>query len=89
MSPLSKRVAALEASLSPLPAGYEVVTYCQGDIGFDDALAKIMDEDRGKPEGITDQDEVFRASVIKGLKGHGDNLAIVRTVVDPKPEVAP
>ena len=85
MNPLSKRVAALEASLSPLPAGYEVVSYCRGDIAFDAALAKIMDEDRGKPGGITDRDEVFRASVIKGLKGQGEDLVIVRTVVDPEP----
>jgi len=48
-----------------------------------------VEEDRGKAGGITDQDEVFRVSVIKGLKGQGEDLTIVRTVVDPKSEPSP
>jgi len=63
--------------------------YCRGDDGFDAALAEIVEEGRGKAGGITDQDEVFRVSVIKGLKGQGEDLTIVRTVVDPKLEPSP
>jgi hypothetical protein len=66
-----------------------MATYCRGDDGFDAALAEIVEEDRGKAGGITDQDEVFRVSVIKGLKGQGEDLTIVRTVVDPKLEPSP
>ena len=69
MSVLSKRLAALEASLAPPPSPYVIATYCRGDDGFDAALAEIVEEDRGKPGGITDQDEVFSISVIKGLAG--------------------
>ena len=89
MSVLSKRLAALEASLAPLPSPYVIATYCRGDDGFDAALAEIVEEDRGKPGGITDQDEVFSVSVIKGLAGQGEDLTIIRTVVDPKPEPSP
>jgi hypothetical protein len=48
-----------------------------------------VEKDRGKPGGITDQDEVFSISVIKGLPGQGEDLTIVRTVVNPKPEPSP
>ena len=89
MSILSKRVAALESSLLPPPSQYAVADYCRGDIGFDAALAEIVEKDRGKPGGITDQDEVFSISVIKGLGGQGEDLTIIRTVVDPKPEPLP
>lgn len=89
MSVLSKRLAALEASLGPPPSQYVIATYCRGDDGFDAALAEVAEEDRGKPGGITDQDEVFRISVIKGLEGRGEDLTIVRTVVDPRPELSP
>jgi hypothetical protein len=64
----------------------------RGDDGFDAALAEMVERGRGKPGGITDQHEVFRISVIKGLKGlkgHGEDLTIIRTVVDPKPESSP
>ena len=66
-----------------------MATYRRGDDGFDAALAEIVEKDRGKPGGITDQDEVFRISVIKRLEGQGKDLKIVRTVVDPKPEPLP
>jgi hypothetical protein len=89
LSVLSKRLAALEASLPPSPSQCVIATYCRGDDGFDAALAEIMEEDRGKPEGITDQDEVLDIAVIKGLKGEGEDLTIIRTVVDPKPEPSP
>ena len=82
MSILSKRVAALEASLPPPPSQYVVADYCRGDDGFDAALAGILEKDRGRPGGNTDRDEVFSISVIKGL-GQGEDLTIVRTVVDP------
>jgi hypothetical protein len=49
-------------------------------------LAKIVEEHRGKPGEITDRDKVFRISVIKGLEGRGEDLTIVRTIVDPKAE---
>jgi hypothetical protein len=83
---LSKRVAALEAYLPPPPSQYAVADYCRGDIGFDAALAEIVEKDRGKPGGITDQDQVFSISVIKGLPGQAEDLTIIRTLVDPKPE---
>ena len=92
MSVLSKRLAALEASLPPPPSQFAIATYCRGDDGFDAALAEIVEKDRGKPGGITDQHEVFSISVIKGLKGlngQGEDLTIIRTVVDPKPEPSP
>ena len=89
MSVLSKRLAALEASLPPPPSQYVTASYCRGDDGFDAALAKIMKEDRGKPGGITDQDEVFSVSIIKGLESQGKDFAIILTVVDPKPEPCP
>ena len=89
MSLLSKRLAALEASLPPPPSQFAVADYCRGDDGFDAALAEIVEKDRGKPGGITDQDEVFSISVIKGLPGSGEDLTIIRTVVDPKPEPSP
>jgi hypothetical protein len=89
LSILSKRVAALEASLPPLPSQYALADYCRGDDGFDAALAEIVEKDRGKPGGITDQDEVFSISVIKGLPGQGEDLKIIRNVVDPKPEPPP
>ncbi len=85
-SKLSKRVAALEASLPPPPSQYFIKDYCRGDDGFDAALAEIVEKDRGKPGGITDQHEVFSISVIKGLKGlngQGEDLTIIRTVVYP------
>jgi len=63
-----------------------MATYRRGDDGFGAALAEIVEQDRGKPGGITDQDEVFSISVIKGLGGQGEDLTIIRTVVDPKPE---
>jgi hypothetical protein len=66
-----------------------MATYCRGDDGFDDALAEVVEEDRGKPGEITDQDEVFSISVIKGLEGQAEDLTIIRTVVDPKPEPSP
>jgi hypothetical protein len=89
LSVLSKRLAALEASV-PLPLRQCVIAiYCRGDEGFDAAVAEIAEEDRGKPGGITDQDEVFSVSVIKGLKGQGEDLTIVLTVVDPTPEPSP
>jgi hypothetical protein len=83
---LSKRLAALEASLPPPPSQYAVATYCRGDDGFDAALAEVVEEERGKPGGITDQVEVFSVAVIKGLKGQAEDLTIILTVVDPKPE---
>jgi hypothetical protein len=83
---LSKRLAALEASLPPPPSQYAVATYCRGDDGFDAALAEIVEEHRGKPGGITDRDEVFSVSIIKGLEGQGKDLTIILTVVDPKPK---
>ena len=86
MSVLSKRVAALESSLLPPPSQFAIADYCRGDDGFDAALAEIVEKDRGKPGGITDRDEVISISVIKGLSGQREDLAIVRTVVDPKPE---
>lgn len=86
MSVLSKRLAALEASLPPPPSQYVIATYYRGDDGFDAALAAIVEEGRGKPGGITDQGEMFSISVIKGLPGRGEDLTIIRTVVDPKPE---
>jgi hypothetical protein len=89
LSVLSKRLAALEASLAPPPSPYVIATYCRGDDGFDAALAEVVEEGRGKPGGITDQDEVFSVSVIKGLAGQGEDLTIIRTVVDPKPEPSP
>ena len=55
----------------------------------DAALAEIMEEDRGKPGGIADRDEVLDILVIKGLPGQGEDLTIIRTVVDPKPEPSP
>ncbi len=76
MSILSKRVAALEASLAPSPSPYVIATYCRGDDGFDAALAEITEEDRGKPGAITDQDEVFSVSVIKGLEGQDEDFTI-------------
>jgi hypothetical protein len=89
LSILSKRVAALESSLLPPPSQYAVADYCRGDDGFEAALAEIVEKDRGKPGRITDQDEVFSIAVIKGLPGQRENLTIVRTVVDPKPEPSP
>jgi hypothetical protein len=89
MSVLSKRLAALEASLPAPPSECVVATYCRGDDGFDAALAKVVEAGRGKPGGIPDQDEVFRVSIIKGLEGQGKDLTIIRTVVDPKPEPSP
>jgi hypothetical protein len=89
LSVLSKRVAALEAYLTPPPSQCVIATYCRGDDGFDAALAEIMEENCGKPGGITDQDEVFSILVIKGLEGQGEDLTIIRTVVDPKPEPSP
>jgi hypothetical protein len=89
LSILSKRVAALESSLPPPPSQYGIATYCRGDDGFDAALAEIVERDRGKPGGLTDPDEVFSISVIKGLNGQGEDLTIIRTVVDPKPEPSP
>ena len=89
MSVLSRRLAALEASLPPPPSQYVIATYSRGDNGFDAALAEIVERNRGKPGGITDQHEVFSISVMKGLKGlngQGEDLTIIRTVVDPKPE---
>jgi hypothetical protein len=86
LSVLSKRLAALEASVTPPPRQCVIAVYCRGDEGFDAALAEIVEEDRGKPGGITDQDEVFSLLVIKGLEGQGKDLTIIRTVVDPKPE---
>jgi hypothetical protein len=53
---------------------------------------RLRERGRGKPGGITDQDEVFSISVIKGLKGlngQGEDLTIIRTVVDLKPEPSP
>jgi hypothetical protein len=85
LSVLSKRLALLEASLPPPPSQYVIATYRRGDDGFDAALAEIV-EDRGKPGGITDQDEVFSVSAIKGLEGQGEDLTIIRTVVGPKPQ---
>jgi hypothetical protein len=38
---------------------------------------------------IADQDEVLSVSVIKGLEGQGEDLTIIRTVADPKPEPSP
>lgn len=72
MSILSKRVAALAASLPPPPSQFDVADYRRGDEGFDAALAGIVERNRGKPGGITDQDEVFSISVIKGLPGQGE-----------------
>jgi hypothetical protein len=89
LSVLSKRLAALEASVPPPPSQYVIAVYCRGDEGFDAALAEITEEDRGKPRGITDQDEVFSVAVIKGLKGQAEDLTIILTVVDPKPELSP
>jgi hypothetical protein len=89
LSVLSKRLAALEASLPPPPSQYAIATLCRGDDGFRAALAEIVERNRGKSGGITDQDEVFSISVIKGLNGHGEDLTIIRTVVDPKPEPSP
>jgi hypothetical protein len=82
LSVLSKRLAVLEASVAPPPSQCVIAVYCRGDEGFDAALAEIAEEDRGKPGGITDQDEVFSFSVIKGLKGRGEDLTIIRTVVE-------
>jgi hypothetical protein len=48
-----------------------------------------VEEERGKPGGITDQDEVVSILVIRGLEGRGEDLTIVRTVVDPKPQPSP
>jgi hypothetical protein len=79
LSVLSKRLAGLEASLPPPPSQYAIADYCRGDDGFDAALAEIVERDRGKPGGITDQDEVFSISVITGLRG--EDLTIIRTVV--------
>lgn len=87
MSVLSKRLAALETSLPLPPSRYATATYCRGDDGCDAALAKIAEEGRGKPGGITDQDEVFMISVIKGLEGQGEDLSIIRTVADPNTAV--
>ncbi len=89
MSVLSKRLAALEASVPPPPSQYVIAVYCRGDDGFDAALAEITEEDGGKPGGITDQDEVFSVLVIKGLEGQSEDSTIIRTVVDPKPEPSP
>jgi hypothetical protein len=89
LSILSKRVAALESSLPPPASPYVAAYFCRGDDGFDAALAEFVEKDRGKPGGITDQDEVFSIAVIKGLPGQRENLTIVRTVVDPKPEPSP
>jgi hypothetical protein len=89
LSILSRRIAALEASLPTQPSQYAVATYCRGDDGFDAALAEVVEEDRGKPGAITDQDEVFSVAVIKGLEGQSEDLTIIRTVVDPKPEPSP
>jgi hypothetical protein len=86
LSVLSKRLAALEASLPPPPSQYAIADYCRGDDGFDATLAEIVEKDRGKPGGITDQDEVFSVSVIKGLPGQGEDLTIIRIAVDPKPQ---
>jgi hypothetical protein len=82
LSVLSKRLAALEASLPPPPSQYAVADYCRGDDGFAAALAEIVEKDRGKPGGITDQDEVFSISIIKGLPGQGEDLTIIRIAVD-------
>jgi hypothetical protein len=89
LSVLSKRLAALEASLPPPPSLYVIAAYSRGDDGFDAALAEITEEDRGKPGGITDQDEVFSVTVIKGLEDQSEDFTIIRTVVDPKPEPSP
>jgi hypothetical protein len=89
LSVLSKRLAALEASLPPPPSQYVIAAYSRGDDGFDAALAEVVEEDRGKPGGITDQVEVFSVAVIKGLKGQAEDLTIILTVVDPKPEPLP
>jgi hypothetical protein len=89
LSVLSKRLAALEASLAPLPSPYVIATYCRGDEGFDAALAEVVEEDRGKPGGVTDHDEVFSVAVINGLEGQAEDLTIIRTVADPKPEPSP
>jgi hypothetical protein len=89
LSVLSKRLAALEAYLTPPPSQCVIADYCRGDDGFDAALAEIVEKDRGKPGGITDQDEVLSVSVIKGLPGQGEDLTIIRIAVDPKPEPSP
>ena len=75
--------------LAPPPSPYVMRAYCRGDDGFDAALAEITGKDRRKPGGITDQDEVFSVSVIKGLEGQAEDLTIICTVVDPKPEASP
>jgi hypothetical protein len=79
----------LEPSLLPPPSQYAIADYCRGDDGFDAALAEIVEKDRGKPGGITDRDEVLRISATKGLSDQREDLTIVRTVVDPKPEPSP
>jgi hypothetical protein len=71
LSVLSKRVAALEASLPPPPSQFAIKDYCRGDDGFDAALAEMVEKDRGKPGGITDQHEVFSISVIKHVNCDG------------------
>jgi hypothetical protein len=86
---LSKRVAALEVYLPPPPSQFAIADYRQGDDGFDAALAEIVEKDRGRPGGITDRDEVFRIALIKGLPGQREDLTIVRTALDPKPEPSP
>ncbi len=75
--------------MPPPPSQYVIAVCCVGDEGFDAALAEVVEEDRGRPGGITDQDEVFSISVIKGLDARVEDLTIVRTVVDPKPEPSP
>src|SRR5579863_7646636 len=71
---------------APLPSPHVIATYRRGDDGFDGALAEIVERGRGKPGRITDQDEVFSISAIRGLPGQDEDLTIVRTLVDPKPE---
>jgi hypothetical protein len=82
LSVLSKRLAALEASVRPPPREYVTAVYCRGDEGFDAALAEIVEEDRGKPGGIADHDEVFSVLTIKGIEGRGEDLTIIRTIVE-------
>jgi hypothetical protein len=89
LSVLSKRLAALEASLPPPLRQYVKAAYCRGGDGFDAALVEITKEGRGKPRGIAAQDEVFSISVIKGLEGRSEEFTIIRAVVDPKPEPSP
>jgi hypothetical protein len=84
MSRLEGRLLKLEAAIPPAVRPFSSTTYRPGDEGFDAARSGLGNKYDGA--------EICQISVIKGLKGfrgQGEDLTIIRTVVDPKPATLP